>query len=395
MKNIYMDNAATTRIHDEVLNAMLPYLKDYYGNSLGTYGLGKISKNAIELARIQAAKVINAHKDEIYFTSGGSESDNWALLETARVYQNKGKHIIVSKIEHHAILNTCHFLEHLGFEVTYLDVDSEGFISLQELENTIRSDTILVSIMFANNEIGTIEPVQDIGKICQEKGVLFHCDAVQAFGHEHIDVKAMNIDMLSVSAHKFQGPKGIGFLFIKKGLLLESMIHGGNQERKRRAGTHNTAAIVGLGKACEIALENMDKHMQYERKLRNHLIHRVLDEIPYSKLNGHQELRLSNNANFCFRYIDGESLLKALDEKGVCASSGSACTSGSIEPSHVLLALGIDYEEAHGSLRLTLSYMNTKDEIDDVVEILKDVIKKLREDSYLYQLDMNNHSSSM
>lgn len=382
---IYLDNAATTQMHPEVLEAMIPYFTNFYGNPSSVYSLARESSKAVTYARQILADLIHAKPEEIYFTGGGSESDNWALKATAETYAGKGKHIITTKIEHHAVLHTCQYLEKKGYEVTYLDVDEYGTINLKELENAIRPDTILMSIMAANNEIGTIQPLAQIGQIAKKHDVLFHTDAVQAFGHIELDVDEMNIDMLSASGHKINGPKGIGLMYIRKGVKIRSFIHGGAQERARRAGTHNVPAIVGFGKAAELALKNMDKRKAYEIKLRDYLIDRVLSEIPYSRLNGEKEKRLPNNANFCFRYIEGESLLILLDQKGICASSGSACTSGSLDPSHVLLAIGLPHEIAHGSLRLTLSDKNTKEEIDYTVEELKKIVQRLREMSPLYE----------
>ena len=363
-KLIYLDNAATTQVYPEVLDAMLPYFTEHYGNPSAIYSFAGESKKAVDEARANVAALINARTEDIYFTGGGSESDNWALKATAEAYESKGKHIITSRIEHHAILHTCAYLEQKGYEVTYLDVDEDGKISLEELEKAIRPDTILISIMSANNEIGTIQPIKEIGKIAHDHGVLFHTDAVQAFGHIPIDVEEMNIDMLSASGHKINGPKGIGVMYIRKGVKIRSFIHGGAQERKRRAGTHNVPGIVGIGTAAKLAKENMEERSAKEIALRDHLIERVLKEIPYTRLNGHRTDRLPNNANFCFRFIEGESMLILLDQAGICGSSGSACTSGSLDPSHVLLAIGLPHEIAHGSLRLTLSEKNTMEEID-------------------------------
>lgn len=384
-KLIYLDNAATTQVYPEVLDAMLPYFTEYYGNPSAIYSFAGESKKAVDEARTNVAALINARTEDIYFTGGGSESDNWALKATAEAYESKGKHIITSRIEHHAILHTCAYLGQKGYEVTYLDVDEDGKISLEELEKAIRPDTILISIMSANNEIGTIQPIKEIGKIAHDHGVLFHTDAVQAFGHIPIDVEEMNIDMLSASGHKINGPKGIGVMYIRKGVKIRSFIHGGAQERKRRAGTHNVPGIVGIGKAAELAVANMQKNTEYEIKLRDHLIERVLHEIPYTRLNGDRTDRLPNNANFCFRFIEGESMLILLDQAGICGSSGSACTSGSLDPSHVLLAIGLPHEIAHGSLRLTLSEKTTMEEIDYTVDKLKAIIERLRSMSPLYE----------
>ena len=384
-KLIYLDNAATTQVYPEVLEAMTPYFTEHYGNPSSIYSFAGESKRAVDAARNTMAKFLNASTEEIYFTGGGSESDNWALKATAEAYANKGKHIITSKIEHHAILHTCEWLEKHGFEVTYLNVDENGLVDLEELKAAIRPDTILISVMFANNEIGTIEPSAEIGKIAKEHGVLFHTDAVQAFGHVPIDVQAMNIDMLSASGHKVNGPKGIGLMYIRKGIKIGSFIHGGAQERHRRAGTHNVPGIVGFAKAVELASRDMDKRMKYETELRDYYISRVEKEIPYAKLNGDRVKRLPNNTNFCFRFIEGESMLILLDQKGICASSGSACTSGSLDPSHVLLAIGLPHEIAHGSLRATLSEKTTKEDIDFTVDELKKIIERLRSMSPLYE----------
>lgn len=382
---IYLDNAATTKVKGEVLEAMLPYFSENYGNPSAIYTFAGQGKKAVDLARKQAAELIGAKPEEIYFTAGGSESDNWALKAAAEAYKEKGKHIITSKIEHHAILHTCGYLEKQGFEITYLNVDSQGKVSLEELREAIRPDTILISVMMANNEIGTLQDVAEIGKIAREAGVLFHTDAVQACGHIPVDVEEMNIDMLSASGHKFYGPKGVGVLYIKKGVKIRSFIHGGAQERNRRAGTLNVPGIVGFGKAAELAGESMERDMEKVTALREHLIQRVLSEIPYSRLNGHKIDRLPGNASFCFRFIEGESMLILLDQLGVCASSGSACTSGALDPSHVLLALGLPHEIAHGSLRLTLSEDTKMEEIDFVVDELKKIIGRLRDMSPLYE----------
>lgn len=383
-KLIYLDNAATTQVKEEVLQEMLPYFRTNFSNPSAVYSFAQEGKSAVDKARERAADLIGAKPEEIYFTAGGSESDNWALKATADAYKAKGKHIITSKIEHHAILHTCQYLEENGYEITYLDVDEEGKIKLEELKAAIRKDTILISIMAANNEIGTIEPLAEIGKIAHENGILFHTDAVQAYGHIPIDVDEMNIDMLSASGHKLGGPKGIGLLYIRTGVKIRSFIHGGAQERSRRAGTHNTPGIVGLGKAAELAGINMKDVSSYEIKLRDHLIERVLKEIPYSRLNGHRTDRLPGNANFCFQFIEGESMLILLDQLGICASSGSACTSGSLDPSHVLLAIGLPHEIAHGSLRISLSEEITLKDIDFVVDELKKIVEQLRRMSPLY-----------
>lgn len=390
-KCIYMDNAATTQVYPEVFDAMKPYFTEFYGNPSSIYSFAGNSKKAVEDARKTIADFLGARTEEIYFTGGGSESDNWALKATADAYANKGKHIITSKIEHHAILHTCEYLEKKGFEVTYLDVDENGFVNPADVEKAIRPDTILVSIMTANNEIGTIEPIAEIGKIAKDHGALFHTDAVQAFGHIPMNVDEMNIDMLSASGHKINGPKGIGIMYIRKGVKIGSFVHGGAQERQRRAGTHNVPGIVGIGKAVELARDNMKERMEYETKLRDHLISRVMEEIPYAKLNGDKVKRLPNNVNVCFRFIEGESMLILLDQNGVCGSSGSACTSGSLDPSHVLLAIGLPHEIAHGSLRLTLSEKNTMEEVDFTVDKLKGIIERLRSMSPLYEDFVKNN----
>lgn len=383
-KVIYLDNAATTQVYPEVLEAMNPYFTEYYGNPSSVYSFAGEANKAVTRSREILADLIHAKTEEIYFTGGGSESDNWALKATAEAYGDKGKHIITTKIEHHAILHTCEYLERKGYEVTYLDVDEYGTVKLDELEKAIRPDTILISVMTANNEIGTIQPIAEIGKIAKKHGVLFHTDAVQAFGHIEIDVDEMNIDMLSASGHKINGPKGIGLMYIRKGVKIRSFIHGGAQERSRRAGTHNVPGIVGFGKAADLAKASFSERIAYETELRDYLIDRVLKEIPYSRLNGERKKRLPNNTNFCFQYIEGESILILLDQKGICGSSGSACTSGSLDPSHVLLAIGLPHEIAHGSLRLTLSEKTTKEEIDYTVDELKKIVERLRSMSPLY-----------
>ena len=384
-RRIYMDNAATTRVLPEVFKEIKLYLTEEFWNPSSTYeSAGKTARKIAE-AREKIAGAIGAKGKEIYFTSGGSESDNWAIKGVADALRSKGNHIITTAIEHHAVLHTCEYLEQHGFKVTYLPVDEKGFIDIKELESAIRPTTVLISVMFANNEIGTLEPVSEIGEIAHRHGILFHTDAVQAFGHMPINVSEMNIDLLSASAHKINGPKGVGFLYIRSGVKITNLIHGGAQEKGRRAGTTNTAGIIGFGKAAEIALSRMEQRKEYESCLRNRLIDRVLTEIPYTTLNGDTEKRLSNNANFCFKYVDGESLLILLDQKGICASSGSACASGSIDPSHVLLALGLSYETAHGSLRLTISEDTTEDDIDYVVDSLKESVERLRKVSPLYK----------
>ena len=353
-KYIYLDHAATTATRPEVVEAMLPYFTENFGNASSVYELGSRNKEVLNKSRETIAAALGADATEIYFTAGGSESDNWALKATAEAYEKKGRHIITTKIEHHAILHTCEYLEKRGFEVTYLDVDADGRISLDELQAAIRPDTILISVMFANNEIGTIEPIREIGAIAKEHGILFHTDAVQAFAHLKIDVNEMNIDMLSASGHKFNGPKGVGFLYIRKGVKIRSFIHGGAQERKRRAGTENIPGIVGMAKAVELAMANQDETLAHIKETRDYLVDRIMKEIPYTRLNGHKDLRLPGNANFSFQFVEGESLLIMLDMEGICGSSGSACTAGSLDPSHVLMAIGLPHEIAHGSLRLTL-----------------------------------------
>lgn len=392
-KIIYLDNAATTKVRQEVVDAMLPYFTEQYGNPSSVYKFAGESKKAVDNARDIIAKSLNTNSQDIYFTAGGSESDNWALKATAEAYRSKGKHIITSKIEHHAILHTCNYLEKEGYEITYIDVDENGIVKLDELEKAIREDTILISIMFANNEIGTIQPIKEIGEIAYKYNVIFHTDAVQAYGHIPIDVEDMNIDMLSASGHKLNGPKGIGFLYIKKGLKLRSFVHGGAQERRRRAGTENVTGIVGFGKAVEIAMNNMQERIDKEIALRDRLIEKVLKRVPYTRLNGDRTKRLPNNVNFSFQFIEGESLLIMLDMKGICASSGSACTSGSLDPSHVLLAIGLPHEIAHGSLRLTLSEENTEEEIDYVVDAIAEIVERLRSMSPLYE-DFVNKSKN-
>lgn len=385
MKTIYLDNAATTRTSPAVVEAMLPYFSEHYGNPSAIYGLGQENKNAISEARGKIAAVLGAQDREIYFTAGGSEADNWALKAACEAYGTRGKHIITTRIEHHAILHTCEYLEQRGFDVTYVDVDEYGVVKMDELRAAIRPDTILISVMFANNEIGTLQPIGEIGALARERGILFHTDAVQAFGQVPIDVDALHIDMLSASGHKFHGPKGIGFLYIRQGVKIRSFLHGGAQERKRRAGTENVPGIIGMAKAAEIARETMAERAAQEQALRDHLIRRVLEEIPYSRLNGHPSDRLPNNASFCFRFIEGESLLILLEQHGICGSSGSACTSGSLDPSHVLLAIGLPHEIAHGSLRLTLSEETTREEIDTTVDALKEIVARLRSMSPLYE----------
>ncbi|MDE7333799.1 MAG: cysteine desulfurase NifS [Lachnospiraceae bacterium] len=384
-KIIYLDNAATTRMLPEAVEGMIPYFAEYYGNASSIYRLGQESRKAVSRAREIIGNSIHADAAEIYFTGGGSESDNWALLEAARSYESRGKHIITSAIEHHAVLHTCRRLEKMGFEVTYVDVDEEGILKLEDLKRAIRPDTILISVMFANNEIGTLQPIKEIGDIAKENNILFHTDAVQAYGHVPIDVDELSVDMLSASGHKLHGPKGVGFLYIRKGVKIRSFIHGGAQERNRRAGTENVPGIVGFGIAAEHAAAGMEEETRKVAALRDYLIQRIEQEVPYCRLNGHRTRRLSNNVNFSFRFIEGESLLIMLDQKGICASSGSACTSGALDPSHVLLAIGLPHEIAHGSLRLTLSGENTVEELDYVVDAVKGIVGRLRQMSPLYE----------
>ena len=384
-KLIYLDNAATTKTAPEVVDAMLPYFTEHFGNPSSVYGFAAANKEVITKQREIIAKALGAKTEEIYFTAGGSESDNWALKATAEAYESKGKHIITTKIEHHAILHTGEYLQKRGYEVTYLDVDENGIVSPEAVEAAIRPDTILVSVMFANNEIGSIQPIKEIGEIAKEHDILFHTDAVQAYGQLPINVDELHIDMLSSSGHKLNGPKGIGFLYIRKGVKIRSFVHGGAQERKRRAGTENVPGIVGYGKAAEIAAKTMKERTAKEIELRDHLIDRVLAEVPYTRLNGHRTNRLPNNANFSFQFVEGESLLILLDNNGICGSSGSACTSGSLDPSHVLLAIGLPHEIAHGSLRLTLSAETTMEDIDFVVDCIKQIIERLRSMSPLYE----------
>lgn len=385
MKNVYMDYAATTYVKPEVLEEMMPFFTEKYGNPSSFYGISRETKMAIDKSRSRVSKALNCDPNEIYFTGGGSEADNWAIKGIASAHRKKGNHIITTKIEHHAVLHTCEYLEKNGFEVTYLNVDKEGFIDLEELKNAITDKTILVSIMFANNEIGTIQPVKEIGEICRERKVLFHTDAVQAIGNIPVDVKEMNIDLLSLAGHKVYGPKGIGALYIRKGVRIDNLIHGGGQERARRAGTENTASIVGLGKAIELATESLEEHNKKITKLRDRLIDGLL-KVPHTRLNGPRgEKRLPGNANITFEFIEGESILLSLDFEGVWASSGSACTSGSLDPSHVLLAIGLPHELAHGSLRLTLGDGSTDEDVDYVLEVIPPIIERLRNMSPLWE----------
>jgi len=384
MNRIYMDNAATTRVTQPVLEAMLPYLTDIFGNPSSVHGFGRDARRALDAAREQVANALGAKTSEIYFTGCGTESDNWAIRGAAYARKNKGKHIITSAIEHHAVLHTCEQLEKEGFEVTYLPVDEYGLVSPESLEKAMRDDTILVTIMAANNEIGTIEPIAELAKIAKAHGALFHTDAVQAIGSIEFNVKEMGIDMLSLSGHKFHAPKGVGVLYIRSGLKIDRLIQGGAQERTQRAGTENLASIVALGKAIEIAASKVQEHNEYLKNLRDHMISRILTEIPATRLNGHATERLPGNVNVSIRYIEGEALLLSLDIKGIAASSGSACTSGSLDPSHVLLAIGLPHEIAHGSLRLSLSEDNTMEEVDYAVDTLKEIVTRLRDMSPLY-----------
>lgn len=385
MKSIYFDNAATTRLDDEVLQEMLPYLKENYGSASSIYKLGRESRKAVEESRERIAKVLNCKPNEIYFTAGGSESDNTAIKGIAKANKKKGNHIITSKIEHPAVLETCKQLEKEGFEITYISVDENGMVDLEELKKSIKPTTILITIMFANNEIGTIQPIEEIGKIAKENNIYFHTDAVQAVGNVKINVQKLNIDSLSLSGHKFYGPKGIGALYVKTGVKFEKFIDGGPQERNKRAGTENVAGIVGIGKAIELAYENLDGHNKKIKELRDYYVEQVKEKIPYIKINGDMEKRLPGNSNISFRFIEGEGLLLNLDLKGICASSGSACTSGSLDPSHVLLAIGLPHEIAHGSLRISIGKYNTKEEIDYLVENLVEIVNRLREMSPLWE----------
>ena len=393
-KPVYMDYAATTYTKPEVLEEMIPYFTEFYGNPSSIYSISRETKKAIDKARNRVAKAINADPTEIYFTGGGSEADNWVIKGIALANQNKGNHIITTKIEHHAVLHTCEYLEKQGLEVTYLDVDEEGLIRLEDLKNAIKPNTILVTIMTANNEIGTIQPIKEIGDICKERKIFFHTDAVQAIGHMDMDVKEMDIDALSLSGHKIYGPKGVGVLYLRKGIRIHNLVHGGAQERNRRAGTENVAGIVGLGKAIELAMENLKEERERLTYLRDKLIKGLL-EIPYSKLNGPEgDRRLPGNVNISFEFIEGESVLLMLDAKGICASSGSACTSGSLDPSHVLLAIGLPHEVAHGSLRLSMGAKTTEEEVDYVIETVPAIVQRLRDMSPLYDSFLNGKIKS-
>ncbi len=390
---IYLDNAATTKTAPEVVEAMLPFFSEYYGNASSIYTLGSASKKALNRARRTLADYLGAKQEEIYFTAGGSEAYNWALKAAAEAYREKGKHIITTRIEHHAVLHTCEYLEKQGYEVTYIGVDENGVVKLEELEAAIRWDTILISVMYANNEVGTLQPIREIGQMAHDRGILFHTDAVQAFGQLPIQVEELHIDMLSASAHKMNGPKGVGCLYIRSGLKLRSFIHGGAQERSRRAGTENIPGIVGFGKALERAVRIMPEKIKKETELRDYLIKQIYEKIPYCRLNGDRSRRLPGNVNFSFQFVEGESLLIMLDMKGICGSSGSACTSGALDPSHVLLALGLSHELAHGSLRLTLSEENTREEMDTVVEAIAEIVGKLRAMSPLYEDFMKSQTA--
>lgn len=384
-KRIYVDNAATTKVAPEVLDAMLPYFTENFGNPSSIYAEGRTVKTAVEAAREQVATAIGADAKEIYFTGSGSEADNWAIRSAAVAFKDKGNHIITSAVEHHAVLHTCQDLEKQGFEVTYLPVDEFGMVSVEDVKAAIKDTTILITIMFANNEIGTIMPIAEIGKIAKEAGIVFHTDAVQAIGMVPIDVKEMNIDMLSLTGHKFHGPKGSGALYVRKGIKLKSFITGGAQERMRRAGTENVAGIVGLGKAIEMATSNIEEKQEKLKALRDAYIKKILETVPYSRLNGHPTERLCGNANISFDFIEGEGLLLCLDMKGICASSGSACTSGSLDPSHVLLATGLKHEQAHGSLRVTFGEDNTLEDVDYIVSAVAEIVERLRMMSPLYE----------
>lgn len=384
-KAIYLDHAATTYTKKEVLEEMLPFFTEHFGNPSSIHKFGRDVHKHVDAAREKVAKALGALPEEIYFTAGGSEADNWAVKGVAYANRSKGNHIITSSIEHHALLHTCEYLEKEGFEVTYLPVDEYGLVSVEAVKNAITDKTILISIMYANNEIGTVQPISAIGKLAREKGIYFHTDAVQAVGSVEIDVKEQNIDMLSLSAHKFYGPKGIGALYVRKGVKLFNLIHGGAQERNRRAGTENTPGIIGLAKAIELATSNLEEHSSRITALRDKLIKGVMEKIPYTRLNGHPVKRLPGNANFCFQYIEGEALLLNLDMKGIAGSSGSACTSGSLDPSHVLLAIGLPHEIAHGSLRLSIGDVNTEEDIDYVLEVLPEIVDRLRKMSPLYE----------
>lgn len=384
-KRIYLDYSATTPMKKEVLDEMIPYFSEKYGNPSSIYSFGREAKQAIDLARDRLAKAVGASSKEIFFTGGGSEADNWAIKGVAYANRNKGNHIITTKVEHHAVLHVCEYLEKEGFEVTYLDVDEYGMIDLDQLRRAITDKTILITIMYVNNEIGTVQPIEEIGKIAKEKGVYFHTDAVQALGNIPIDVKELDVDIMNFSAHKIYGPKGVGGIYLRKGVKIHPIIHGGAQERKRRAGTENVPGIVGFGKAAELATQNLDSHVAHIKKLRDRLIKGISDNIDYVRLNGHPTKRHPGNVNFCFEFIEGESLLLSLDMVGIAGSSGSACTSGSLDPSHVLMAIGLTHEVAHGSLRLTIGDFTKEEDIDYVVEHLITIVDRLRQMSPLYE----------
>ncbi|AMK13436.1 cysteine desulfurase NifS [methanogenic archaeon mixed culture ISO4-G1] len=394
MENVYLDNAATTPLRKEALEAMMPYFIDDFANPSSIHSMSRSPRAAVKEARATIAKTLNAEPEEIFFTSGGTESDNWALISTAQLKQKQGKHIIVSTVEHHAILETADYLKKQGFEVTKVGVDSDGVIRMDELESAIRPDTVLISVMTANNEIGTIQPVEKIGKLAHDHGILFHTDAVQAYCHIPIDVQRMNIDMLSVSGHKFGGPKGIGFLYVNKKIRLPPFMHGGEQENGRRAGTTNVPGIVGMAKAAEIAHEHLAENIAKMTKLRDHYIERIEKEVPYCKLNGHRTKRLPGNANFSFHFVEGESLLMSLGMKGVCISTGSACASGSLDPSHVLMAIGVPHEIAHGSVRVSLSEDTTLEQIDYAVDAIKATVATMRSLSPLYDDFVKSHKEA-
>ena len=381
----YFDNAATTKISKEVIDSMQPYLNEIYGNASSIYSIGRETKKAIEVAREKVAKAINADSNEIYFTGSGTEADNWAIKGIAFANQHKGKHIITTNIEHHAVLHTCEYLEKFGFETTYVPVKENGIVDVNDIKDAIQEDTILISVMFANNEIGTIQPIKEIGELAKEKNIYFHTDAVQTIGNIPVDVKELNVDLLSLSAHKFHGPKGVGALYVRNGVNIDNLLHGGGQEKRRRASTENIAGIVGLGTAIEITTKNIDEKVKYLIKLREKTINGLIENIPEIIVNGDSEKRLPGNVNVCFKYIEGESILLHLDQYGICASSGSACTSGSLEPSHVLLAIGLPHEIAHGSLRLSFSEENTEEEVDYLLEKLPPIITNLRNMSPLYK----------
>lgn len=382
---IYVDNAATTMLEPEVLNKMMPYLTEFYGNASSVYKAGQQAKESVTNARKTVAECLNADESEIFFTSGGTEADNWAIKGVADALSSKGKHIITSAIEHHAVLHTCKYLEKHGYEVTYLPVDKNGLVNPKDLENAIKDDTILVTIMFANNEIGTIQPIKELAEIAHKKGVYFHTDAVQAVGHISVDVKDLEVDLLSLSGHKFGGPKGIGALYIKKGTKITNLLHGGQQERGKRATTENVASVVGIAEALKLYTDNLKENAEKMLALRERFITQVEEQIPYCILNGHRTERLPGNVNFSFEFIEGEAMLLLLDLNGIAASSGSACTSGSLDPSHVLLAIGLPHGTAHGSLRVSFSHHNTIEEVDKIVEVLKSTVQRLRDMSPLYE----------